>query len=308
MVVGNQRARAERALSSVLDQPEVNQAELILLDAGAPGTEPLLGSAHPFVQTIRTNGGGTFGSLRAMAIRRARAPIVAFIEDHATVGPGWLAGILRSFDGPWVAVGAEVHNANPSASASRSAALINYGLWSPPMQAGETSLLPGNNTSYRREVLLRYEAQLDDLMLSDTVLQWRLIEDGYRLLADPSIFIRHLNPATTTNVCKAEYLYHWAFAALRARVFHWSAWQKLRYALLSPAIPWLRFSRMLRAVRNKTPGQLASTIGRAPSILLFLHAATLGQDLGLLFGMRNADARFTEFELNCPRPGPTVGH
>ena len=306
MVVGNRRKRAVRALTSALGQPEIDQAELILLDAGSPDLEPLDGSDHPSVRTIHTNGTGTFGTLRAMAVRQARAPIVAFMEDHVEVDSGWLAGILRSFEGSWDAVGAEVRNANPQVGISESIAVINYGLWSPPMQAGEVSMLPGNNTSYRREVLLQYEDQLDDLMLSDTVLQWLMAQDGYRLYAEPSISIRHLNPTTPRNAVKAESFYHWAFSALRAQVFRWSTWDRLRYVLLSPVIPWLRFTRLVRMVRRKSPNRFGAFLGRSPLIVLFLHAAVLGQNMGLVFGMGSSDARFTDFELNSPRPRATT--
>ena len=304
MVVGSQRKRAERALASVLAQPEIHQAEFILLDAGAADAHPLAGSEHPIVRTIRTNLGGTFGTLRAMAVRQARAPIVAFVEDHVEVGPTWLPSVLRSFEGPWAAVGAEIHNANKEVGISPAIALINYGWWSPPMQAGEADLLAGNNTAYRREVLSRYEDRLDELMLSDTVLQWQLAKDGYRLFAEPSISIWHLNPTTSGNAIKAEYFYHWAFAALRARVFDWSAWKRIRYVLLSPAVPWLRFARLVRLVRSKPPSQSVSVARQSLPILLFLHAAALGQNMGLLFGMRDSDQRFTDFELNSARPGP----
>lgn len=306
MVVGNRRERAARALSSVLAQPDLDQAEILLLDAGAPSSEDLAGSDHPAVRTIRTNGSGTFGSLRAKAITESRAPIVAFVEDHIETGPSWLSAILRRFEGPWDAVGAEVHNANAQVGVSESIALINYGLWSPPMESGEASLLAGNNTSYRREVLLRYEDQLDDLMLSDTVLQWKIAMDGHRLFADSSVSIRHLNPTTTRNAIKAEYFYHWAFSALRSQIFHWSAFQKIRYFVLSPIVPWLRFARLVRMVQQKWPDQLEAVLGRSPRILLFLHAAVVGQNMGLLLGMRDADLRFTDFELNGPRPLTTA--
>lgn len=302
MVIGNRRKRAARALRSVLAQTEIDQAEVLLLDAGSPGSEELIGSDHAAVRTINTNGTGTFGTLRALAIRESRAQIVAFVEDHVETEPSWLGGILRSFEGPWDAVGAEVHNANAKVGVSESIAVINYGLWTPPMEAGETSLLPGNNTSYRREVLLQYEDQLDDLMLSDTVLQWRMTRDGHRLYADPSISIQHLNPTTIRNAVTAEYVYHWAFSALRAQIFEWSAYRKIRYFLLSPIVPWLRFARVLKLVLRKWPDQFTSVLARSPAILLFLHAAVVGQNMGLLLGMRDSDKRFTDFELNSPRP------
>jgi hypothetical protein len=69
------------------------------------------------------------------------------VEDHIETRANWLRAILHSFEGPWDAIGAEVHNANAQVGVSESIALINYGLWSPPMRSGEASLLAGNNTS-----------------------------------------------------------------------------------------------------------------------------------------------------------------
>jgi hypothetical protein len=130
--------------------------------------------------------------------------------------------------------------------------------------------------------------------------------DGYRLFADSSVSIRHLNPTTTRNAIKAEYFYHWAFSALRTQVFQWSAFQKARYFVLSPIVPWLRFARLVQMVRQKWPDRLAVVLGRSLRILLFLHAAVVGQNMGLLLGMRDADMRFTNFELNGPRPSITA--
>lgn len=306
MVVGKRRARAARALRSVLRQPGIDQTEIIVLDAGGVGVEPLPGSDHPAVRTLQADDANTFGTLRARAVRQARSPIVAFLEDHIEVGPDWLSGLLQAFEGRWAAVGAEVHNLNAQVGISPLIALINYGLWTPPMQKGEASMLAGNNTAYRRQVLMAYESELDDLMLSDTVLQWRLTGDGHRMQADPSVVIRHLNPTTSWDAVQAEYLYHWAFAALRSSTFGWSILKRMGYVLLSPAVPWLRFARLLRLVRKKWPDRFAFYLAHAPRLLLYLHAAAAGQDVGLLAGMRHADAKFTNFELNTPRPGPSA--
>ena len=301
LLVGNRRERSARALHSVLEQEGLQEAEVLLIDSGTPDLEPLDGSDHPKVRIIRPESEGTFGSLRAMGIRDARGEIVAFIEDHAQAKAGWLRAIIDAFDGPWAAVGAEVHNANEEVGISSAIGLMNYGPWIPPLERGEAQMLAGNNTAYRRSELLQYDGQLNELLLSDTVLQWRLVADGHRLFAEPDMAIEHLNPTTLRACSQAEFFYHWCFAVVRANTFEWTLGAKLRYVLLSPIIPWLRFARLVSLVRRKRPQGDRLSLAGWLAILLLLHAAVLGQAMGLVFGLHNADRRFTEFELHGPR-------
>jgi len=307
LLVGDLRARSADALRSVLDQEGLEQAEVILVDAGLGRHEPLPGSEHPQVRTIQPPPDATFGGMRARGVREARGRIVAFLEDHVVAKPGWLNAIIQSFEGPWAAVGAEVENANPEVGLSPVIGLINYGLWSPPMPRGEMDLLAGNNLAYRTEFLHRYGADLDELLLCDTIQQWRIAEDGGKLFAEPAVAIRHSNPTRIGTCLQSEFLYHWCFAAMRARYFKWSAWRTLRYVVLSPAIPWLRFWRLFRLASRK-PSE-AANLNPATGLLalLLLHAAVLGQVFGLAFGAGGADRRFTHFELNVPRPGSSPG-
>ena len=302
LLVGNRRERSARALRSVLEQEGLDEAEVLLIDAGSLGLVPLEGSDHPKVRLIRPESGGTFGSLRAMGIRGARGEIIAFIEDHVQAKAGWLRGIITAFDGPWAAVGAEVHNANAAVGISSAIELMNYGPWIPPLVRGEAEMLAGNNTAYRRSELMQYDSQLNELLLSDTVLQWRLVADGHRLFAEPDMAIEHLNPTTIRTCSKAEFFYHWCFAVARANAFEWTLGAKARYVLLSPLIPWLRFARLFGLVRRKRPQGSGVSLTDWLAILLLLHAAVLGQAFGLVFGLLNADRRFTEFELHGPRP------
>jgi glycosyltransferase involved in cell wall biosynthesis len=302
LLVGNRRERSARALRSVLNQKGLEEAEVLLIDAGAAGISPLEGSDHPKVRIIRPESNGTFGSLRAMGVRAARGEMIAFIEDHVLAKAGWLRGLIAAFDGPWAAVGAEVHNANSAVGISSAIALMNYGPWIPPLERGEAEMLAGNNTAYRRPVLLQYDSQLDELLLSDTVLQWRLVADGHRLFAEPDMAIEHLNPTTIRTCSKAEFFYHWCFAAARANTFGWTRGAKARYVLLSPLIPWLRFARLFALLRRKRPHGSSVSFTGWLAIMLLLHAAVLGQAMGLVFGLSDADRRFTQFELHGPRP------
>lgn len=302
LVVGDRRHRSEKALVSVLAQDGIEQAEIVLIDAGDAAFTDLAGSDHPRVCATRASLDLGFGGLKALGARQARTPIVAYLEDHVEARPGWLNGLLRAFEGPWAAVGAEVHNANPNVGIGDAVGSINYGLWAPPMPAGEARMLAGNNTAYRRHSLMAFGQDLDELLISDTVLQEVLARQGKRLFQTPEVSIRHRNPTTLINGMRAEFLYHWCYGAVRSKQLGWSLGRQLRYILLAPYIVWLRWFRMVRTIWTKSGNRKGGFLKTVVVALFLLHAAVLGQTLGIAFGLRNAEIAFTRFELNGPRP------
>lgn len=302
LVVGDRRHRSSRALRSALAQGGIDRAELVLVDAGSPEVPPLPGSDDERVSVLRPALSMGFGALKAAGVRRARAPIVAFMEDHVELRPGWLEGILQAAGDPWSALGAEVHNANPGVGLGDVVGLINYGLWSPPLARGEMEMLAGNNSIYRRELLLQRGEQLEKLLTSDTVLQMWLAKEGHRLLAEPSISISHRNPTTLLSSVKAEFLYHWCFAAVRAEVMEWSLAKRIAYLLGSPLIPWLRLYRLYRLLRERFQLPLHQTLRTLLVGVILLHASVVAQAGGLVFGVGRMEALFTDFELNGRRP------
>jgi glycosyltransferase involved in cell wall biosynthesis len=301
MVVGNQRARAAEALRSVLAQDEIGGTEVILVDLGDADQPPLAGSDHPSVHLLWMAAGTSYGQARAEAVRRARGDVVAFLEEHCRVAPGWLGALTARLDGgPWVAVGPRVVSGNPGSGFSDAMGLINYGAWTGPQTAREMDMLPGNNSAYRRQALLDFEPDLSRLLMADTVLQWRLAEDGGRLCVEPEATLAHRYPTGLWSAAKGEYLYHVCFADVRAQSFGWTVPMRLAYAAGSVLIPWLRLARMMRAYRDLEAGVIVRK--NLVGVFLLLSAAVAGQAVGVLFGSRGSERRFTEFELNEPRP------
>lgn len=301
LVVGNRRRRSRRALESILAQQGVDRAEIILIDAGDPDAAPMEGTDGTWIVRVPTSISEGLGGLKAEGVRRASAPVVAFLEDHAEARPGWLIGIMDVFDGPWAGAGAEVHNANPEVGIGDAVGWFNYGRWAPPMPAGEAEMLAGNNTIYRRDLLLALGDGLDELLVSDTVLQERLISEGERFWQDPRISILHRNPTTIAGGMKAEYLYHVCYGMLRAEAMHWDFGRKAKYVLLAPAIALLRWLRQMRPMWASRSRRDVGLL-KLGLVAACLHgAAVLGQTVGIALRPRSLIEAFTIFELNGPR-------
>src|SRR5574342_918618 len=161
LVVGSSRKRAQRSLDALAAQTKIDSIEILVMDI-APDYRPrlVIPDNKPVVY-IAMSKGSSFGRARHQALLRARAPIVAFIEDHCFATPGWADAVIRAHQGPWAAVGYAFMNANPRTYISRSTLVCDYGYWMHPANSQPATLLPCNNASYKRDQLLSFGDDLE---------------------------------------------------------------------------------------------------------------------------------------------------
>lgn len=302
LIVGRLRERAIDCLQSILAQDCVDDLEVLLIDLDSSASPPLPGSDHSSVRVIVMLPDTVFSVGRAFGVRTAQAPIVVFVEEHCRVHAGWASALIRAHEGPWSAVGAEIHNGNPHVRLSRTIALMNYNQWLPPAMRGEYDLLPGHNSSFKREVLLSYGEELEELLRTENVLFARMHRDGHRMLLEPDAKFEHINETRLASISSGYYLWHRCYGPMRARIFKWSLARRILYVVATPVIPLYYLARLTLVLR-KRPGLLLQAWLAAPQILVAQYASAFGQAAGLLFGMGDAERRFTSYELNEPRPG-----
>ncbi len=303
-IVGRQRGRVEACLRSLLAQNTAPAMEILLVDC-APDDAPRIElSDRPRVRVLRGKASREFGELRAGAVRQARAPIVAFIEEHCIAHPGWGEAILAAHAEGWSGVGGVVHNGNPGRGMSDVILAMSFAPWMAPVERGQSLLLPGNNTSYRREVLLRFGDELPRLLLSEPLLQWRLAAQGDRLLLEPRMRFSHTNETRLTTICRGFYLWNRCFGAARAEVLHWSWMQRAARVLSAPLVPWVRVARLIAFGVRHRRDLLGRFVWQLPAAFIAECFAVAGQVVGMLFGAGSAPVRFVDYEVGAYRtPG-----
>lgn len=305
LVVGDRRRRAAHALRSLLTQDALDRMEILVVDLGRPPEgEPLDGTSHPAVRTVALPPGTTLGPARSHAVIRARAPVVAFLEEHARACPGWAAALLRSHTEEWAGVGPVVESANPGIGKSDLVGLITYGYFRPPKPAGRpTKLLPGHNSSFRRSVLLSYGEELGRLLMNDNLLFARLVRDGHRLAYAAGARILHFDEATVRDCMTGYFHYHRIYGHRRAALFGWSRLRRFVYVVLTPIIPLYFFWNFDRYLRHRLPEARKLLARHAVAAYLCQLAGAWGQALGLVAGPGASEHRFTRYELESERPG-----
>jgi len=237
------------------------------------------------------------GDANAAGVRAARAPVVVLAEDHCYPDADWAEALLEDHQGPWAVVGPQVRNANPATRTSQADFVIGYGPWSTLEAAGEASFLPGHNSSYERDLLLACGDQLELMLSGETILHWKLLERGHRLLLSRRAVVRHLNFSQPAVFRRAQFLNGRLFAAVRA--VRWGMARRMAYVLGSPLIPWVRAWR-LRACLGGA-GNESTPWGALPTLLLGLYIDAAGQALGYAAGSGEAVGKLAGYEFRRTR-------
>ncbi len=301
LVVGEQRERSARGLRSILEQNIIDQIEVLVMDCSVPGTPPLLGSEHPSVRVVRLVQDELYAHTLAEGVRQARAPVVAFMEEHCTALPGWAEALVSAHQGPWAGVGGEIHSANPGLGSSEAVAFTMSEPWNIPGERREVKLLDVPNSAFKREILLEYGDTLDTLLRSDPVLVWKLSQDGHRFLVDPAAKFAHIYVTSLRFFGRVQYVWHRCFGHTRAEVFNWPVGKRALRILVTPLVPWWRVAKRAVQIVWHRPRLLWSFIRNAPLVLIGDYYAAFGQAVGLMFGMGDAEARFSDYERNAYR-------
>jgi hypothetical protein len=295
-------ATIARTAACVAEQSVAAQIELLIL-AADPSSVSVDQATRERVHSVRVVPAhmkhGT-GSTRANAVRLATAPIIVFGEDHCFPQAGWAEALLRAHGDSWAAVGPVVLNANPESLVSWADYLVGYGPWLAPGRTMERDHLPGHNSSYKVDALRPLGAELDELMEAESTLHWRLRSMGRRLLQESNARVAHTNFSNWRTWLPVVFHAGRVFAATRART--WPAARRGAFAIASPLVPFVRFSRHIR--QGAQAGLGVGLLGRvAPVLFAGLVVDGLGQLVGCVAGSGQSQSTLvdTDFHRNVPR-------
>lgn len=234
-----------------------------------------------------------FAKARAAGIREARAPVIAFVENHSFPDSGWAAALIKAHRQPWAAVGPVIRNANPGSLMSWTNLSIEYGPWLDPAETGIVDHLPGHNSSYKRIYLLDYGPELEAMLEAESILHWDLRAKGHQLYLEPAAKTYHLNFSSVFSSMGLRFNVGRLFGSTRSR--NWPFFRRFFYFMGAPLIPFVRLSRIWQELRR--PGRSQQLM---PRILPMLTAALVidgfGEMMGYALGMGKAGQNISDME------------
>jgi hypothetical protein len=289
-------------LGKLIDELKAQRAcdklEVVILAASRERLrldESVLKEFHSY-QVIEVGPFHSVATPRAVGVRAARAPVVAFAEDHAYPAPGWAEALIEAHRQPWAAVGPAIINANPQTRISRTDLFLCYGPFVAPAQSGVVSSVAGDNSTYKRGLLLKYGDRLEAMLEDEGALHRDLRAKGYQLYLEASAQTRHLNFTRMSAWLSLRYHGGRVYGARRVEQNHWSLLRRLIYIAASPLFPLLQVWPLLRVIRR--PGRQPELLSRVfPEIAAALVAGVVGEVAGYACGPGDSLEKLTSLRF-----------
>jgi hypothetical protein len=266
-------------------QGDAVPAEVLVVDRCGEEVRTAVRERFPEVRVLAAEPHTAIPALRALGIAQARAPIVAVIEDHCHVAPGWLQVIERARREGHRVIGGAVANGSVRRVVDWAAFYCEYARFMPPLPGGPTDAVTGNNVAYDRATL-DAAGGFDDRW--EYFLHARLAAQGVPFVCAPDLLVSHCKEFGFGEFLSQRYLYSRSFAGMRLGGA--PAWRRGAYALATPLLPPVLFARIARAVLAR-PGHAARFLAAAPALLVFVIAWAAGEAMGALRGPGDSLAR-----------------
>jgi hypothetical protein len=242
---------------------------------------------------------------RAVGVRSAFAPLVYFLEDHSFPFPDWAEHIIASHRSGWAGVGTEIVNANPASFISWANLVMAFGCWMERQTEGTRDRIPAHNSSYRKDVLLKYGDDLESQLASENLMQDDLRARGYCFYLQPKARIAHLNISRFRSFLLEQYSGGRLFGASRCK-----AWPLPKRALFATAFPLIPLKRLIESLGLIRHAGMSKRLvpGILPALTVGLLVHSFGEAVGYVFGLGNADVISMRLEFShdrhlCSRDG-----
>ncbi len=227
-------------------------------------------------------------------IKQAQSTIIALSQDHAFPDSRWAELFIRAHQQPWAAVGPKMSNGNPDSMISWADFYISYGEWAHPLSSGSVRHLPGHNSSYKRDILTEFSAELEELLEAESILHRRLKSRGYELFLESGTCTQHINYTTWRSWLQKRYYQGRQFMSTWAKSWSWP--RRLLMIFATPLIACLRLWRLLRHIgRGKG---FVFFLYLIPALVAGLMAEGAGQALGCAAGRGNYSRKLIKYEFD----------
>lgn len=242
---------------------------------------------QPEIQLIEVPEHPSIPKLRAMGMARARGQLIAILEDHCNVPPGWFRAIIRAREAGHKVMSGPVENAAVDRIVDWAVFFCEYARFMPPILPGTVDEIAGNCAIYDREVLDRIGPELREEVW-EPFLHARMREMRIPFYCDPALTVAHKKEFGFGYFISQRYHYSRSFAGMRMKAAPFS--HRMAYTCATPVLPFLLFGRMAAAVWRKGRRRKEFLLA-SPIIGLFLISWAWGEAEGALLGPGDSLAR-----------------
>ena len=277
----NYASVVSKCLRALSCQIEKNQAEIIVVDSSTDTTPKIIAAECPEVRLVHFEQPLNVPQLRGKGIALAQGEIIAILDPYCLVDENWLSKLIQIHEQrPNLVIGGavELFDAQNQDLFNWAIYINEYAEFMLPLESGETQILPGNNISYKREILF-IDGKPPQGEFWKTFVSWELKKSGYGLWSAPSLIVKLNKTIPFGTFLRSRFDHGRCFAGMR----NLSYTERLLRALTSPVLPfvflWRRGGSFWLKGRNRH--KLLLTL---PLQLLSFGNWALGEFVGYLWG------------------------
>jgi glycosyltransferase involved in cell wall biosynthesis len=273
-------------LQALVDQQTTVSYEVLVVDCCGEKLRSLIRRKflQPEIQIIGCEQRLSIPRLRAIGMSKAKGKMVAVLEDHCNVAPGWFEAIVRAHQAGVSAVAGPVENGSADRVVDWAVFFCEYSPFMAPLIRGSTEHIPGNNVAYDQK-LLHLMLPLLQAELWESFIHQKLKESGVRFFCDPEMIVYHKKSFRFSYFMKQRYHYSRSFAGMRLTTSPW--WKRLAYACSTPLLLPILSVRIAKTVKEKGC-HTKEFVRSIPAIGMFLVSWAIGEAVGAMWGAGNS--------------------
>ncbi|MFC2085116.1 hypothetical protein ACFLS9_08670 [Bacteroidota bacterium] len=286
ILCGTSKEIFDKFLHSIVTTQPIKKVELILVVP--QNCDYIKYVNHKFFSTrqFMTDSKKGIDEMRTQAVREALSEIILFLEDHIILEKNLIDSLLELFNQhDYACINWTVLLANNINYITRVNYIIDYSNWGKNRKDGEIDdFLTLHNNSYRKNVLLEFDKDLELFMRSELTLQRKLLLKGHKLYFTTNCFIKHYSIPTLFDSLRAVFWFSWNSADAKQKIESWGYHKRLFYAFAIQIKPILRLVNFLSLPQENPEFSRIKIIKHGIGITLMLFAGSLGEAAAHLFG------------------------
>lgn len=268
-------------LESLRVQKTARLFDILLVDSSTDGTASLVRARYPDIEVMVSPRRLYAGSARNLAIPRARARIIAFLDADCYVGDDWVDRVCEAHQRDDVLIGGSVDNAPSRSLVSWAYYFCEFNLWLPATRSRKMNEMAGCCLSMKRAAYDRYGPFLEGTYSSDTAFQWKTGRDGHRAWFTPSIRVVHQSPTGLRHFLGHTVEHRRGYARVKCLERRLSGAGRLKEMALLPITPFLLLGATLLRL-HVCWRYLPRFVAASPLVLLGYMARSWGEFTGYL--------------------------
>lgn len=264
-------------------QQDVETIEVIVVEPGGVDAEQALRKRFPWVRVLPLEKRIPIPEMRNLAFEYSRGEIVAILEDHEIVSPGWCQGMVAAHQAhPQVAaVAGPIENGCTASLVDWAAFFCEYCTFMPPVSPGVTRIIPGNNIAYKRWALEFNQPEDRKGAFWETSLHPGLLLRGCQFRMESDLVVSHQKHFGFFEYLRQRYHYSRYYASFltrqRSRLF------RLIRSAACIILPIILMQRILSCVISKRRF-LKELLFSSPLMLVCTTTWAIGEMAGYLLG------------------------